>query len=709
MGVSAQVREKLRSMDARTFSYSTEEQVDFASDFTSPMISFSNPGTGKTHSIVRGIMLAQTVYGVPGADINAMSFTVASTTELQHRYKTACKQADIAATASFNTFHGVCRAMLLEGFPDFKITQDSGTTEELQSFQNMIQGFDIKSDDMYYVKQVYQTIDKLNQAMVFHPDNVERHYDFQKLNIELEDFQQMRKKLFWNKLMSRSIPRGDLPLYALYALCKKEAVRAKFEGGYKIMIVDEFQDMTKLYLVVLSLISRNLIVIGDMKQQIYGFNGANPYISDLYKQIFPEARSINLTQSFRCKDEIADFATRVYRPNDRNTEQFKGVGPGGSVKVQSAKDLDLPAIVKSIKKDIDTAYETGKVRDTMFLFRNNYSTMPILEELFKQGVPFRAQKFKMVMEMPVFKEVSMYADIASDPTNMEAFKNIPYIFPQFEKYKSAPWTNPVYEAANIINERNNEKVSIFDLKMQWNSSSAEILGVLKKVHMRMLKNCLCATVFTLILPLYEKYCIKGKWWTLDNTLEYYMSMIAPVVNTKTYQQMVKDEFAKRNSNINAFKLNQGVKCYTMHGSKGLEADDVYIVDADAGVIPNDKKMKQIIKAGCEFEAAQMLREDRNLLYVAITRAKENVVITYNSKLTPLIESPDDNEYSYLDDIYATSPKDFDDFKYFRYVTSIKESVGKASRLVGDVASKQQDASDDEDVAVFSGATGLEMI
>lgn len=663
----------IRSIDARTASYSTDEQAEFASDFTKPMISFSNPGTGKTHSIVKGLIMAQTLRGVSGRKINAMSYTTASTAELSRRYELACKKNDMTPTVKFNTCHSIFRAIILDAYPDMKINSGAITDEDLMDLRNSMRSLEIDTSDMFYVKETLQTINALNHALIYDPENVKQSYKFQKLGMDLDDFQALRKTVFRNKLMSRNIGRGDLPLFALYTLCKRPETLKKFRAMYDIMVVDEFQDMTKMFIIILSMISSNVIAIGDMKQQIYGYNGASPFIADLYLNLFPDAKVVNLTQSFRCKNEIADFASGIIKPNNR-PESFKGTEDGAIVEIKPAAELDLQKAVAEVAEDRRIAHETGVMKETMFLVRNNYSIIPVVEELFKQGVPFRVKDFKKVMDLPVFKELCWYANIAREPSKFEHFKYVPFIFPQFKKYRSEYWNNPVYKEAEIRYNQTGLMTSIYELSTAWDSTSQNILYALRKVEMAMDNGRMCATIFNMLMPLYEQYVIEGKWWRLDKTLEYYMDLIKSIVNNKTYEQMFSEECAKEVATQNAIKLNKGVKCYTIHSAKGLEADTVYILDADDGVMPNTKELDRMIKKGCHFEAAKVLREERNLLYVGITRAKSRVVITYNGDLTPLISSIERHKYSYLDDIYENSRLEFDDLEYFKITANIKEDL-----------------------------------
>ena len=85
--------------------------------------------------------------------------------------------------------------------------------------------------------------------------------------------------------------------------------------------------------------------------------------------MYPNARRVDLTQSFRCKDEIAMYATRIYKPNDLNIVPFKGTGEGGSISIVKTTELDVKGIVENIAKE-QSVESSENARQTMFLFRN---------------------------------------------------------------------------------------------------------------------------------------------------------------------------------------------------------------------------------------------------------------------------------------------------------------------------------------------------
>lgn len=154
--------------------------------------------------------------------------------------------------------------------------------------------------------------------------------------------------------------------------------------------------------------------------------------------------------------------------------------------------------------------------------------------------------------------------------------------------------------------------------------------------------------------------------------EFYINLVAPLTVNKSYRQMCADEWEKQKINQQCIAAGSGVRCYTMHASKGLEADDVYILDAEDGMFPNEKEMTRMTEAGCSYEASCRLRDERNLLFVACTRAKERLVISYSGEPTELLVSPDATRYDWLDDVYRNHVNKYNDAERFFQLFNLGE-------------------------------------
>lgn len=662
-------RNKLNIIAAYIGQPLTEEQMEFAADFTQDTISFSNPGTGKTHTLVAGLIMAQKNHDVPGNKINCMSFTNAAVGEIAGRYERLCKSCGVSPTVKFNTFHSLSLQIMADAYPDIA-TQKSKKAfkqdvEDLAHYMREL-GYDVSEDDFSYVRKVLNAINSLNSALIFHPANVSTKYNFVELGMELEHFQSLRQSMFVRGLVTKTINVGDIPLYCLYALMKKKDMIAKWKGKYKIMAVDEFQDLSLLHLRILSYISDVLIVMGDMKQQIYGFNGACPQIVAEYRKMHPNARVCNLTKSFRCGQTIADFATNVIKPNDPDTASFGGHERGSSVTIVRRKDLNWKEIVANIAAD-KKVNGFGGMRDIMFLYRNNASAIPVIEELYKNKIPYRCSKFAKVMDIPIFTTLSKLCNAAWQPYNTDFCSTALSLFPEFRKL---PYGQ---EPAPVLAMRASGK-GLFDINYKYREqSSIDILTAMSAAAKDIAENKSAGVVYMKLMGVYDKYLYKLEWWTVDHDKDFYFNLVAPICNSKPYPIMHAEEYDKENENNKAIKANFGIRCYTMHSAKGLEADDVYILDCDEGTFPNSKVMSNKLKANCIEDVALDIRSERNLLYVAITRAKYNTIISYSgAEVTKLIGNPDDHEYTQYDSAYNSGEREFDDAAEFFKLFNIGE-------------------------------------
>lgn len=660
--MNSEERAALKIICAYTGVSLTDEQLEFASDFTKDCISFSDPGTGKTQTLISGLIMAQKYHKVPGASINCMTFTKKATSELAGRYTKACKRAGISATVNISTMHSFQLAMLKDAYAGMKPVGFEPIGEVVKALSNYMEEIGLDATDKNWVKKIYNAINTLNSSLTFHPDSVRQKYVFVQTGLNIDQFQALRKKWFVRGIIAKRIVQGDIPLYCLYALMKREDIAKKWRGRYKIMVVDEFQDLSLLHLHILSLVSETLIVVGDMKQQIYAFNGACPQIVQEYFKSHPDARVCNLTHSFRCSNAVADFATKIIYNNDHSIKPFEGHDVDSAIYIESRQNIDWNGVIDKIRIDIEKN-RFGNARDVMFLYRNNASAIPVIEELYKANVPFMCTKLITIMDTPIFDKLCILANAAWQPTDIKFVTEALRLFPEFKNEVGFSIPEPV----NVMRQTGK---GLFDINYRYaEQSSYDILNAMAIARKKIAENKVAGVVLNNLFDVYDKYIIRGQYWRLDNTKEFYFGLVAPICNSKSYPAMYNEEIDKQAVNERCIKASVGIRCYTMHAAKGLEADDIYILDCNEGMFPNYKQYNKKVEAGCIMDAATDVRQDRNLLYVAVTRAKHNVYIIYSGESpAELIANPENNSYCEYDDSYNEMQHDYDDagefFKLF---------------------------------------------
>lgn len=670
MEIPKKIKDGVAVINAQTGISLTPEQAEVAYRFNDSMSVFANPGTGKTTTAVTGLIAAQVLHGIQGKRINAMSFTKLATAEISARYKHACKKCNLVASVQFNTFHSICYKIIRKVYPNFSIRYNSSIEAELKDFKQFLKDEGVeRHDDMFFAKEVYKAMNSLNNELLFSKNSVESSAKFIKIQegITLKQFQLIRSRWFKRNFIVQSITQGDIPTMVLFILMINPKLVEDLKKEYELMVVDEFQDMSVLYLEVLALISNKLIVIGDLKQQIYGFNGASLLILDAYKSIYPDAPTLELAQSFRCKDEIVNLANDVIAPNEiEGYLNFKGVGSGGKVEIIE----NSPTIFNNIVQELKNKQDKKEFLDVMFLSRNNASVVPIIEKLYRTGVVFRTTKFAKLMDLPMFKDICNMADVALNPKDPEYVARVNRFFPEFKWL--TPTQNPLLEVMNVSPRDTDKNLLTMNYSFNMDSSYTIINKLRRFVQLNSEQKQPFSVSVMPLLEIYEEFVIEGKWWKLEQSKDYYFNLVSSIICDKTYEEMVYDENDKFNKNEYYVSMNEGVRCYTFHSAKGLEAEKVFLLDVDDAIVPKDSSITDLVEKGCVVEAARELRNERNLLYVAMTRCKEDLTIVHNGEISKLMSSPDSNGYTFLDTVWKEKAVLTNETKAFKTLMGVKQ-------------------------------------
>lgn len=649
----------------------TDEQKALIEAFgDGPTFCFADPGTGKTFTAIAGLLTAELYKGIPGNNIYALSFTNMATGELAVRHERACQRLGISRQVNFATLHKLCRQILAENYRKLGMSKfDTTGVLTMEKAYNLIESSCDEWGIMLEPKQIRNVVkacSSLNAALIFDEDVVTTKMAFKECKVEYEIFEKIRGLLFSYSLLTETISVSDILLYTVMLLTKFPEISDKFKSQCKFMLIDEAQDLSLLQLRIISLLTDNPILIGDMKQQIYGFNGACQEVVEEFHKLYPNCRDMKLTQSFRCRNEIAEYATKIILPNGVGGEDYKGIGDGGSVHVVNGlweNGADIVGLCKKLHDDY-VANSNRLSKDYLFLTRNNVSILPIVEELFKQGLPFRVNKYQPAYETPIVKELCELLQLCEQPYSLNNILALKYLIPEFRGYYNLQ-NHPYYQ---ICKETG---CSVFEVNYQFKNMQigAKAMELLLEVREMLQAGATVGEMFNKMWRLYEENWIRYISWRLEAEPDYYIQSINSLTR-KTYRQFIQDEMQKMNVIKESELYGRGVRCYTMHASKGLEADVVYIIDADDGLIPNTSKLKQMVDKKCDMDAARAIREERSLCYVACTRAKEELNIIYNKTPAPMLlgENPFtqyDTVYSY----YRTSGDDIHAFEKFteRYV------------------------------------------
>lgn len=636
----------------------TEEQMEFASNFTEPTLTFSDPGTGKTNTLLIGMYLLQTYYGIDSRKICCVSYTRNAAGEIASRYQELCERARRTTHVHFSTFSSLMNDICKECYPGRSISKATiSTPEDFKYMRDCMEknGIDVETNPNI-IHRTVKLINKLNAGMKYDPNHLMEDLDFISSGLTMEQLIGIRKEMYMRCHYSLPMPQGDIPMYALSAIIRRPEVAEKFKGRYKVLIIDEFQDMSMLNLEILRRIADTLIVVGDMKQLIYAYNGATERSTDIFMRYYPNARVCNLTKSFRCAQPIADFASRVIRPNftsrGKTYDGFTGIDMPAIIDIKHSSSIDWSAVATDMQRADEETH-----RQYLIMYRNNMSALPLIEELYKKRVPMQTE-YTPIMDLPMYKTLFKLLEVAVHPEDIGRAEAAVSVFPEFAKQDMM--YNPI-----ISNMKNNSR-NFFDAANSARfrlDSTREILKRMWQAHNKYKEGATISYMLGPIFKAYEDYIYKNELYMLSETLDYYKNLVSPYCN-KTYDMFVAEERDKVKFTTECSNAGVGARLCTMHSAKGLEADVVYILHADEGLFPNIKEYRRHVDRGLIGGACTMIRQERNLLYTAITRAKSELHICYDSELTKLIESPEENEYTRLEMSSDNVEYDYDDLEYF---------------------------------------------
>lgn len=645
----------------------TDEQRELIKYFgDGPLFCFADPGTGKTFTAIGGLLNAELYKGIPGGNIYALSFTRLATGELAVRHERSCQKLGIARQVNFATLHKLCRGVLKENYRKlgmFKFDSTGALTmsKAYSIVESSCDEWNVQLDPNQ-IRNVIRACNSVNAALIFDEDILVTKMAFKECKMDYDTFDRIRGLLFSYSLLTETISVSDLLLYTVMLLTRFPEVSAEFKSKCRLMLVDEAQDLSLLQLRIVSLLTDNPVLIGDMKQQIYGFNGACQEVVAEFHKLYPTSVDLKLTQSFRCKNEIVDYATKIILHNNVGGEDYKGVGDGGSVTILNGLYEEGADIVGLCERLHDSFIENNNrlIKEYLFLVRNNVSVIPIVEELYKQGLPFRVNKYQPAYSVPVISELCELIKLADQPSTLNNILALRYLIPEFKGYYNL-LDHPYY----VICKQTG--CSVFEVNYQFKNMAigSAAMMCLAEVREMLQSGATVGEMFNKLWPLYEENWLSYNKWKLEASPEFYIKAVN-VLTRKNYNQFMQDEMGKSKEIEENERYGRGVRCYTMHASKGLEADVVYIIDADEGSIPNQRKLDKMVEKKCDLDAARAIREERSLCYVACTRARDELYIVHNG--TPATMLLGENPYTQYDTIYGYYKANGDDIRAFEKFT-----------------------------------------
>lgn len=618
-----------------TFSVKLNQQQKEAVQSTKgPVLLLAVPGSGKTTVLVTRLGYMIYCKNIPPERILTVTYTVAATKDMSERFAVRFGE-DMAKRLEFRTINGIC-AMIIQyygrriGKTPFELVKDEKATTGMliRICQDHGMGYPTESD----LKNVRTLITYIKNMMLNEEElqKLEEESDIQIAGIYREYCRQMREQ----KLMDYD----DQMLYAYNILRKDPGVLAYFQNRYPYICVDEAQDTSKIQHAIIALLAAgtgNLFMVGDEDQSIYGFRAAYPEALLSFEKKHSGAKVLLMEENFRSNAKIVEAADKFIQKNTlRHEKHMRAAREAGadireiSLKSRKAQYVYLMKAAQECTTGMagmsgseeHRGRADASVTETAVLYRDNECAIPLIDLLERKNIPYRMRNADLsFFTHRTVLDVQNIIRFAMDPKDTELFMQIYYRLKLFFNKKDA------LRYAQISQEKDME---VLDAALKYGNLEKyqeDNIRNLKRQMVRIL-NMPGDEVVNQILTYmgYQDYLKKmgmnaNKLETvklIGSRVESPEKLLERLEELRTIiQEKVSDKDCP-------FILS------TMHASKGLEYDTVYLLDVMDGILPEKVLANPRTASKEELETYE---EERRLFYVGVTRAKNQLNVFTTNK------------------------------------------------------------------------------
>ena len=572
------------------------------------------PGSGKTTVLVTRLGYMIYCRNIQPESILTVTYTVAATKDMSKRFADRFGE-EMSEKLEFRTINGICARIIqyygrkIGKTPFELVKEEKNTTGMLVKIcQEHGMGYPTESD----LKNVRTMITYIKNMMLNEKEiqKLEEESDIRIRGIYQAYCSQMREKKWMDY--------DDQMLYAYKMLRMDSRLLEHFQNLYPYICVDEAQDTSKIQHAIIALLaskSENLFMVGDEDQSIYGFRAAYPEALLDFEKDHPGARVLLMEENFRSNAKIVSAADKFIQKNTlRHEKHMKAAREAGadirkiSLKSRKAQYVYLMKIAQECSTE------------TAVLYRDNECAIPLIDLLERKHIPYRMRNAELsFFTHRTVLDIQNIIRFAMDPKDTELFMQIYYRLKLFFRKE---------DALNYTNISKEKDIPVWDAILQYGN-----LDEYQQNHVRSLRRQMKklpdmagdkAVDQILVYMGYQDYL--KKMGMNANKLEI-VKMIGSredspeklLERLKELERIIREKKEERECR---FILS------TMHASKGLEYDTVYLLDVVDGILP-EKVLTSMNTASKEEIGAY--EEERRLFYVGVTRAKNQLNIFATGK------------------------------------------------------------------------------
>lgn len=565
----------------------------------------AGPGSGKTLVITQRTKYLIEHCGVRPQEILVITFTKAAALEMRERFQSVCHSRGV----TFGTFHAVFFGILKHAY-NYSTANILTEERKYQLLQQLL-----RESRLHFEDEKETLADLAAEISTVKNERISLEHYYSR-SCPQEVFRVFYKKYEELHRQQGLLDFDDMMTYTYELLTARKDILAAWQQKYRYILVDEFQDINLLQYEILRLLAlpeNNLFIVGDDDQSIYRFRGAKPEIMLNFPKDYPEAEIIVLDRNFRSAAPVVAAAQTVIRENqNRFVKEAVVVRSGGSavdIREFSTQEHESLQLIRGILQSLKNGTPPNEIA---VLFRTNQGARPYAERLMEFNLPFEMRDaLPNIYEHWIAKDLFAYLHLARvrlDRTQFLQVMNRP------KRYIGRDSIDASVVSLETLRTYYEEK--------DWMLDRIDRL----ELDLRMLRTMgpYAAVNYIRYGMHYEEYLEeyaktrRMKPEDLTDILDEIQQGAKPFrtieewyEHLEKYKEHLEEQRGKKEHDPDAITLA------TLHSSKGLEFEEVFLVDVNEGIIPHRKASVE-----ADFE------EERRLFYVGMTRAKDRLHLFY---------------------------------------------------------------------------------
>ena len=587
-----------------------------------PLLIVAGAGSGKTKVLTSRIAnIIKEKKAFPN-QILAVTFTNKAAKEMQSRVS---KILGSSATGLswLGTFHSICAKLLRKHASAASLNSNFtiiDTDDQIRLIKNICkaENIDVKQLAPRYILAI---IDRWKNKGFYPGEVIINQKDIYEKTI-LPIY-----KIYQQKLVGlNSCDFGDLILHTVKIFEKNTDIREIYSKNFKYILVDEYQDTNYIqsnWLNLLAEKNKNICCVGDDDQSIYSWRGAEIKNFLEFDQVYENTKIIRLEQNYRSTQNILSIASNLISNNQNRVGKTlkTDMEDGDLVKLNCFKNGKDEAV--GISDEIEKIKKKFSLNNIAILVRAIFQTREFEERFLKIGMPYRILGGTKFYERAEIKDCVAYLRLIYQEKDDLAFERIvnnpkrsigDSTLKAIHEYSKKNSMNLELSSKNMIQDgliKPKAKIGLvlfLDLMMKWRND----LKVKKLNHVKLLQIILDESGYSAMLK--NKKDLEN-----ENRLENIKELLSAMKEFDTLESFL--EHVSLATSIDQEWDGEKINMMTMHASKGLEFDAVFLPGWEEGLFPHQKSIEEKGQKGLE--------EERRLAYVGITRAKKKAVVSFS--------------------------------------------------------------------------------